>query len=212
MIRRRLPPLFAVAIVVAVAIVCVALSRAQEPVVPPPAVEPATVALGQRLAHFRSEANGCYRTLFERRFDPFGRRPKTAEEQRERIRLWKERKLLACGQVRYLKAHPPALIRFIFPDHAEDEAVDVAWCEAARPQAGTLAQRWRKAVYAANRGSTARGLFQELDTWWASSSNFLRRPFNPYDPFANTRQALWLLEDASGNWHVHWHASAGCWA
>lgn len=126
------------------------------------------------------------------------------------MRRWalRHRIALSASKHRCRPTYPPDIIRAVMPDNVEGTMIDVAWCESARPQGGTIRERWARAVRAANPSSSARGLFQELSSWWGSHNNFQGRPFNPYDPWANTKQALWLLNHGGLG---HWAASRSCW-
>jgi hypothetical protein len=90
------------------------------------------------------------------------------------------------------------IVRAIFPASAEDQALRVAGCEST----GTPYHLY---IYAKNPSSTASGLFQLLDTWWAGK-------FDPFNPWANTRAAYQLWAGSGGSFYRHWAASVGCWA
>jgi len=108
-----------------------------------------------------------------------------------------------------LPSSPAGIIRYVFPDYLETTALRVAACESTGDH--YFGDGYNLYVYAKNPNSTASGLFQELSGWWdGSQNNYLGgRAFNPFNPWANTRQALWLYR--SGGWLTHWSASVGCW-
>ena len=92
---------------------------------------------------------------------------------------------------------PAAIVRYVFPSYAEDQALRVAGCESTGVP-------YRLNPYAKNPYSSAAGLFQLLSTWYAGK-------FNPYDALANTRMAYQLWLGSGGSFARHWAASVGCW-
>lgn len=105
-----------------------------------------------------------------------------------------------------LPTYPPDIIRYYFPSWAEETAVRIAYCESVRPVGGN----WYVATRTANfSNGLARGLFQEMPSWYNSSNNAFGHPFDPYNPYLNTIQAVWLMKH--GGFMTHWSASAGCW-
>lgn len=96
-----------------------------------------------------------------------------------------------------LPTTPAGIIRYVFPSYAEDTALRVAGCESTGIP-------YHLNPYAKNPSSSASGLFQLLDTWWAGK-------FNPFDPWPNTRTAYALWAGSGGSFARHWAASIGCW-
>jgi hypothetical protein len=122
--------------------------------------------------------------------------PLNAEQRRWKWAWWRELGERSHERNGRCRKHPARVIRAVFPDYAEGQAIRVAKCESDH---GVYLN-----VYARNPYSTASGLFQELDTWWAGK-------FNPFNPWANTRMALRLWRGSGESFYQHWAASAGCW-
>lgn len=92
------------------------------------------------------------------------------------------------------------VIRVVWPRHLERQAIRVATCESG----GT----YLLADPPPNPASTAKGLFQFLDSTWATTPQFraerrrhgTRRAYRLVrDPVANTRGARWLYR-TGGRW------------
>lgn len=101
---------------------------------------------------------------------------------------------------RCLPTSPAGIIRYVWPNSTQETAVRVAWCES------------RLYTYAFHPATNVAGLFQIDDGWYATSNNYLGHRFNPYNAWANTRQALWLYRDDGNSFGWHWLASIGCWS
>jgi hypothetical protein len=121
-----------------------------------------------------------------------------AERRELNLLSWQGRRDRARAKSSRCLATPALIIRYVFPAYAEDQALRVAGCESTGIP-------YHLNPYAKNPYSSASGLFQLLDTWWAGK-------FNPFNALANTRTAYQLWTGSGGSFSRHWAASIGCWS
>ena len=87
---------------------------------------------------------------------------------------------------------PKEIICAVFTDNCE-EALRVANCESGLNPT------------AANKTSSARGLFQVMQSWHKIDQKWL------FHPYINTLVAKKLYDESGGSFSPHWNASRHCW-